>query len=246
MQAVLSDKSVYAARMTDAVFPMRINKYLAHKNLCTRREADTLIQAGKVLINGRPAILGDKVQETDEVKVLFRTKKYRYYAYNKPRGIITHSPGEDEQDIKQSVPIQGVFPVGRLDKDSQGLIILTDDGRVTDKLLNPAYVHEKEYVVTTREPLAPNFRTRMEKGVNIEGYRTKQAKVRILGGKKFSIILTEGKKHQIRRMCAALGYAVAELERIRVMNIPLQGLKIGEHRELKGSELAKLLKSLGL
>ena len=123
--------------MRDVAFPMRINKYLAHKNLCTRREADTMIEAGKVTINGRKAVLGDKVSETDDVKVLFRQKKHRYFAYNKPRGIITHSPDKDEKDIKQSVPIQGVFPVGRLDKDSQGLIILTDDGRVTDKLLNP-------------------------------------------------------------------------------------------------------------
>jgi 23S rRNA pseudouridine2604 synthase len=232
--------------MTDAVYPMRINKYLAHKNLCTRREADTLIQAGKVLINGRKAVLGDKVAEADQVKVLFRQKKYRYFAYNKPRGVITHSPQEDERDIRQSIPIQGVFPVGRLDKDSQGLIILTDDGRVVDKLLNPEYDHEKEYVVTTREPLAQNFREKMERGVHIEGYKTRPCKVKILGGKKFSIVLTEGKKHQIRRMCAALGYAVADLERIRVMNVTLQSLHSGRHRELKGSELSKLLTSLGL
>src|SRR6185369_10309848 len=146
------------AHMSDATFPMRINKYLAHKNLCTRREADTLITTGKVLLNGRPAVLGDKVQETDVVKVLFRTKKYRYFAYNKPRGIITHSPGEGEKDIKQSIPLSGVFPIGRLDKDSEGLIVLTDDGRITDKLLNPDYDHEKEYVVTTVGPLPSNFK----------------------------------------------------------------------------------------
>ena len=225
---------------------MRINKYLAYKNLSTRRAADTLITAGKVLINGRKAVVGDKVQETDKVTVLFRVKKYRYFAYNKPRGIITHSPAEDERDIRQSIPLVGVFPIGRLDKDSHGLIILTDDGRITDKLLNPDYEHEKEYMVTTREVLPTNFKHRMENGVNIEGYVTKPAVVKIFGQKRFSIVLKEGKKHQIRRMCAALGLSIAELERTRVMNVTLQGLETGNHRELKGTELLKFLKSLGL
>ncbi len=232
--------------MKDAEFPMRINKYLAHKNLCTRREGDTLILSGKVLINGRKAVLGDKVQASDEVKVLFRQKKYRYFAYNKPRGVITHSPDEDEKDIRQSVPLVGVFPIGRLDKDSEGLIILTDDGRITDKLLNPEHDHQKEYVVATREVLPENFKTRMEKGVNIEGYQTRPCKVKLLGTRRFTIELTEGKKHQIRRMCAALNLSVAELKRQRVMNVKLEGLESGDYRELKGSELATFLKSLGL
>src|SRR3989344_3231566 len=231
--------------MTDE-YPMRINKYLAHKNFATRREADTFIEQGKVLINGRKAVLGDKVSENDVVEVRFRTKEHRYFAYNKPRGIITHSPEEDERDIRQSIPLVGVFPVGRLDKDSHGLIILTDDGRITDKLLNPEYVHEKEYVVTVKETLAANFRERMEKGVNIEGYTTKPCTVKILGEKKFSITLTEGKKHQIRRMCASLGYVTADLERIRIMNIKLAGLKLGEHRALKDAELASFLRALAL
>jgi 23S rRNA pseudouridine2604 synthase len=231
--------------MSEIVFPMRINKYLAHKNLCTRREADTLISAGKVLLNGRPAVLGDKVKEADDVKVLFRTKKYRYFAYNKPRGIITHSPGEYEKDIRQSIPLAGVFPIGRLDKDSEGLIILTDDGRITDKLLNPDYDHEKEYTVTTREPLPENFKARMEKGVNIEGYMTKPCVIKILGSKRFSIALTEGKKHQIRRMCAALDLSIDELKRTRVMNIQLKGLEGGDLREIQGTDLALFLKSLG-
>ena len=225
-------------------FPMRINKYLAHKNYCTRREADDLIEAGKVLINGKRARLGDKVQELDNVEVRFRPKKYRYFAYNKPRGVITHSPGEDEKDIRQSVPLEDVFPIGRLDKDSTGLIILTDDGRITDKLLNPDYPHEKEYVVTTKEEFASNFKTRMEKGVNIEGYKTKECSVKILGERKFSVILTEGKKHQIRRMCAALGLVVESLERVRIMNIRLSGLKSGETRPIQGQELATFLKTL--
>ncbi len=226
-------------------YPMRINKYLAHKNYCTRRAADTLIAAGKVLVNGKTAQLGDKVKEGDRVEVRFREKKHRYIAYNKPRGVITHSPGEDERDIRQSVPLVGVFPVGRLDKDSTGLIILTDDGRVTDKLLNPEYEHEKEYIVATRETLPENFAAKMEKGVNIEGYITKPAKVKVLSPKRFAITLTEGKKHQIRRMCAALDLVVSSLQRMRIMNVRLGGLKEGEYRQLTGGELATFLKSLG-
>lgn len=225
---------------------MRINKYLAHKNYCTRRAADELIAAGKVLINGTLATLGDKVHEKDKVEVRFRAKKYRYFAYHKPRGVITHSPEEDEKDIRQSTPLQGVFPIGRLDKDSTGLIILTDDGRITDKLLNPDYAHDKEYIVTTKEELALNFKSRMEKGVNIEGYQTKECIVNVLGPKRFSIRLTEGKKHQIRRMCAALGLVVESLERVRIMNVRLSGLKPGAHRPILGQELATFLKSLGI
>ena len=230
--------------MTDT-YPMRINKYLAHKNLSTRREADTLIEAGKVLINGKPAQLGDKVNEKDDVQVRFRVKKHRYFAYNKPRGVITHSPDEDECDIRQSIPLVGVFPIGRLDKDSKGLIILTDDGRITDKLLNPDYTHEKEYIVTVKEELKDTFKEKMEVGVDIEGYTTKPCTIHILGARKFSITLTEGKKHQIRRMCAALGYVVASLERTRIMNIRLSGLKEGEHRPILGQELASFMKALG-
>lgn len=224
---------------------MRINKYLAHKNYCTRREADTLITAGKVLINGKAAQLGDKVNENDKVDVRFRTKKYRYFAYNKPRGVITHSPEEGETDIRQSLPLVGVFPVGRLDKDSNGLIIITDDGRITDKLLNPDFAHEKEYVVSTREELPESFKAKMEAGVNIEGYITKPAIVKVLSPKKFSIILTEGKKHQIRRMVAFFGLATSSLERVRIMNVRLSGLKQGEYRPILGQELATFLKSLG-
>ena len=229
---------------------MRINKYLAHKNYCTRREADALIVAGKVLINGRKAKLGDQVAETDKVDLHFRAKNMRYFAYNKARGVITHSPQLGEKEIRQATMLKDVFPVGRLDKDSHGLIILTDDGRITDKLLNPEYEHEKEYVVEVKEPLAANFKQRMEKGVHIEGperagYMTKPCTVNILGEKKFSITLTEGKKHQIRRMCAALGYVTSDLERTRIMNIKLQGLKPGEHRALKDKELQEFLKALG-
>lgn len=231
--------------MREGEFPMRINRYLAGKKYCTRREADTLIEKGLVMINGRRAVLGDKVQENDTVEVKFRQKKYRYYAYHKPRDIITHSPQGGEVDIASSIPLKGVFPIGRLDKDSEGLIILTDDGRITDALLNPDFAHEKEYVVTTKEELASNFKEKMERGVNIEGYQTKPAIVRMLGPNRFSIILTEGKKHQIRRMCAALGLTTARLQRRRIMHISIGGLKPGQYRPINGVALSTFLKSLG-
>ncbi len=173
--------------------PVRINKYLADNNYCTRREADEYIEQGLVLISGRKAVLGDKVQEGDKVEVLFKQPERRYYAYNKPRGIITHSPQEGEQDILQSIPLEGVFPIGRLDKDSHGLIILTDDGRITDPLLHPDYEHEKEYRVTTNEKLVSGFRKKMADGVDIDDYVTKPAQVKVLGEKTFSIVLTEAK-----------------------------------------------------
>jgi 23S rRNA pseudouridine2604 synthase len=225
---------------------MRINKYLAHKNYCTRRDADELIEAGKVLINGRKAVLGDKVHENDTVDVRFKPVTFHYYAYHKPRGVISHSPQRDEKDIASVTTLNNVFPIGRLDKDSSGLIILTDDGRITDKLLSPEYEHEKEYIVTVKEALKSNFKERMEKGVDIEGYLTRPCTIHILGEKKFSVVLTEGKKHQIRRMCAALGYVVATLERVRIMHIRLGTLKPGEHRALKGAELDTFLRDIGL
>lgn len=225
---------------------MRINKYLAHKKYCTRREADELISAGKVLLNGKRAVLGDKVKEKDVVEVRFRQKTFRYFAYNKPRGVITHSPQEDEEGINDIVPIEGVFPVGRLDKDSYGLIILTDDGRLTEALLNPEHEHEKEYEVVVATALPEHFKRRMERGLDIGDHRTKPCTVKLLGDKKFSIVLTEGKKHQIRRMCGNLGQSAVELKRTRIMNIKLGGLKPGADRTLQGTELRSFLDALGL
>ncbi len=224
---------------------MRINKYLASQKLCTRREADKFIEKGLVIINGRPAVLGDKVQKDDKVEVKWRQTKHRYFAYNKPRGIMTSVPQGDEEDIAMISPIPGVFPIGRLDKDSYGLIILTDDGRITDPLLNPDRAHEKEYMVTVMDKLPNNFKEKMEKGVDIGGYVTKPCTVEILSDKRFSIVLTEGKKHQIRRMCGFFGMSTTNLQRTRIMNIKLGGLKVGEHRAIEGAELDVFLKSLG-
>jgi 23S rRNA pseudouridine2604 synthase len=233
---------------TKETFPMRINKYLALHKHSTRRGADELIKDRKVFINGRLAVLGDKINKDDKVEVRFRGKQvpYIYIAYNKPVGVITHSAGEGETDIKHEVAIKDVFPIGRLDKDSHGLIILTNDGRITERLLGPKYFHEKEYLVKVKEKLRGNFKEKMEAGVKIDNEKTAKCKVAIINDRTFKVILTEGKKHQIRRMCVALFQEVEDLKRIRIMNIKLDKLASGAHRKIEGEELQKFLHSLDL
>lgn len=229
-------------------YPMRINKYLALKKHSTRRGADDLINEKKVFINGRLAILGDKVTETDSVEVRFRGKQkpYLYIAYNKPKGIVTHSAQKGDKEIKHVVSLKDVFPVGRLDKDSHGLIILTNDGRITERLLGPNHFHEKEYLVTTKNTLRSSFKEKMEAGVKIEREKTAPCKVQIIDDHTFKVVLTEGKKHQIRRMCVALFQEVDDLKRTRIMNVELGKLPEGSHRELAGEELRTFLHSLEL
>ncbi len=231
---------------------MRINKYLAHQGIASRREADVLVAAGKVLINGVKARNGDQVTGTDKVELLGATKTKSYLAYYKGRGIITHSPSEKEVDIAQRLlkdyGVDNVAPIGRLDKDSEGLMILSNDGRITGPLLDPESDHEKEYEVMVDKAIGGMFIKAMTAGVDIEGYRTKPAKVTAhkTNDKKFTIILTEGKKHQIRRMCAALGYQIQSLKRVRIMSIKLDKLKPNQYRKIAGPELKDFLKELGL
>jgi len=232
------------------LYPMRINKYLAWKKISTRRGTDELVENKKVFINGKLALLGSKVNENDKVEIKGNKnpKVYVYFAYNKPIDTITHSPQKGEHDIREdlkstTIP-KDVFPIGRLDKNSHGLIILTNDGRITDQLLSPKYFHEKEYIVKTSNKLRSNFKQKMEAGVNIEGYVTKKCKVTIVNENTFKVILTEGKKHQIRRMCSRLFQEVADLKRERIMNIKLGNLKPNGFREIKGEELIIFLKSL--
>lgn len=229
-------------------YPMRINKYLAFKNIASRREADSLIQNKKVFINGKLAVLGDQVQENDKVEVKNFKKKNIYLAFYKPRGIATHSSQENEKSIKDIIHFsENVFPIGRLDKDSHGLIILTNNGLITDKLLNPENFHEKEYIVKVDQKIKDSFLNRMQRGVKLDdGYLTQECKIKQLSEKTFSIILTEGKKRQIRRMCDACGYRVLDLKRIRVMNVKLQDLKSGNYRQIIGKEESDFLKELGL
>lgn len=233
-------------------FPIRINKYLAMRGYSTRRASDELIKSNQVLINGDFAEPGQMVQRGDNVEVRLKgkPKTYVYFAYNKPRGIISHSGDEKTKDIKGATKgkneLKDLFPVGRLDKDSSGLMILTNDGRITDRLLNPKFSHEKEYTVTTKQKLRNNFKQKMEAGVKIEDEMTAPCKVQILGETKFKVVLGEGKKHQIRRMCVALFQDVLDLKRTRIMNINLGNLALGAHRKIEGEELSIFLKSLGL
>jgi 23S rRNA pseudouridine2604 synthase len=234
-------------------FPMRINKYLAHKGVATRTGADELIKSHKVLINGKVAVLGDKVLETDMVEVRGKhtKKKYVYFAYNKPKGVVTANPQGDEIDILQSlqkvttVP-QDIFPVGRLDKDSYGLIILSNDGRITDRLLNPRYEHQKEYVVEVSRSYSPAFIKHMREGVMLDDEMTKPAIVNRLSDTKFSIILTEGRNRQIRRMTEKLEYTVTDLKRVRIQNIVLGKQVKNTLREIVGEEQDAFLASIGL
>jgi 23S rRNA pseudouridine2604 synthase len=234
---------------SDARVGVRINKYLAHKGVATRTGVDELIKHQKVLINGNVARLGDKVLETDNVEVrgVHTKKKYVYFAYNKPKGIVSTNPQDEEKEIMQNIKLDTkVFPVGRLDKESHGLIILTNDGRITDRLLNPIYNHEKEYVVEVDRKFTPAFLKHMQDGVDIGEGVTKPAIVKKLGDKTFSIILTEGKNRQIKRMTEKLGYTVRDLQRIRVQNIELGKLPVNSHREVTGNELNIFLKSIDL
>lgn len=255
MYMEIAAEYVYSAEMQKAVtksadeYPMRINKYLAREGVATRRGADELVARGNVLINGRAAVLGEKINKGDKVELRGKTStnKYLYYAYNKPIGVITHSPQRGEKEIKETTRLpKDVFPVGRLDKDSSGLMILTNDGRVTDRLLNPEYEHDKEYRVRTSEPLRDSFKKTMEAGVNIEGYLTAPCSVRKTGPKSFNITLTEGKKHQIRRMVSAMHNTVVELERTRILNIRLDNLASGAWRAIEGDELKIFLVQIGM
>ena len=235
----------------EITFPIRINKFLAYNNFCTRREADEIIRAGRVKINKRLAILGDKVQDGDDITIdknIRRLKELVYLAFNKPRGVVTHSPQEGEKSIETILKYpQRVFPVGRLDKDSHGLIILTNDGRVTDRLLNPDYKHEKEYIVSVDRNITPGFIKNMAEGVVLDdGYKTKAAQVKKIDDLTFSIILTEGKKRQIRRMCEELERRVLDLRRERIMNIRLGKMKSKEFRRIDGEELKEFLKNIGI
>ena len=219
---------------------------MANEGFSTRRGADELIQQGKVVINGKLAKLGDLVQAGDKVEVkdkLKNVEKCVYFVYHKPRGEETGKLPADR--LPPGVP-KNIFPVGRLDKDSSGLLLLTNDGRITDRLLGPAYKHEKEYEVEVDKAVNGFMLKRMEMGVNIEGYKTKKCQVEKSGPKNFRVILTEGKKHQIRRMCAAVGLQVKGLKRIRILNIKLGKLKTGFLAPLEDGPKMELLKALAL
>ncbi len=236
------------------LYPMRINKYLAHKGLATRVGVDEMIKSGKILINGKLAKLGDKVLESDVVETRGKhTKKFIYLAYNKAVGIVSTNPQGDEKSIMDNIkskdlPAQAgkVFPVGRLDKDSHGLIILTNDGRITDRLLNPDKNHEKEYLVKLDRAYTTGFIRNMQDGVELSDGKTKPAKLKKVDEIRFNITLTEGKNRQIRRMTEKLGYTVRDLQRVRIQNITLGKIPLNSYKEITGADKENFLESLGL
>lgn len=238
-------------KISDEEYPISINRFLSLAHICSRRTAEPFVASGKVKINGTLAQLGDRVHQGDIVTVSPAVtaikKTYEYWLYHKPTGIVSHNPQEGETGIedvfKKSVPLS---PVGRLDKASEGLMLLTNDGRIINRVGSPDVAHEKEYLVVVDKAFKNTAKTRMEKGVNIEGYMTQPAKVKITGETSFRIILTEGKKHQIRRMCAALGYQVVKLKRVRIMNLTLGSLASGVGRKLTPKEYNELMEAIKL
>ncbi len=221
---------------------------MALNNYATRKEADELIKKGLVTINNQKAILGDIVNEGDVVILSNKAPKkdYIYYAYNKQVGVSTNKDSDSKDILSVTKFPTSVFPIGRLDKDSHGLIIMTNDGRVTDRMLSPKYVHEKEYMVKVDPAFSDTFVSMMGNGVHFDGFISKKCEVMRKNKDTFHIVLTEGKKRQIRRMAEALHHKVIDLMRIRVMNVELGKLNQGEFREIKGKELDTLLISLQL
>ena len=234
---------------------MRLNNYISATGLCSRREADTLIEEKRVKVNGVVAVLGMRVNEEDEVLVddlpIKPKSKFVTLAYYKPSGITCTSEPDVKGNIIDAVNYpERIFPIGRLDKESEGLILLTNDGSIVNQILRSENEHEKEYLVYVHKPIDHEFKYLMEEGVEIfnpvknELTVTQPCKVRIIGEKNFKIILKQGLNRQIRRMCSALGYKVVYLKRIRIMNLTLDNLNKGQYRILSDDEYNELMKQL--
>ena len=227
----------------------RLNKFIADSGYCSRREADRLIEEGRVRLDGRVGALGDRVLPGMAVTVDGRSltgeSEKIYIALNKPRGIVcTADPREPMNVVDYLNHPARIFPIGRLDKDSEGLLLLTSDGEIVNRLLRAAGGHEKEYEVEIDRPVTKEFVRRMMAGVPILDTVTLPCRVRRTGERSFNIILVQGLNRQIRRMCEALGANVTHLRRVRVMNIRLGRLQPGQWRELTGDELAELFYEL--
>jgi 23S rRNA pseudouridine2604 synthase len=225
---------------------VRLNKYISETGVCSRREADKWIEAGRVTCNGQPAALGTRVGDGDEIRVdgelVGAKKKQIYIALNKPVGITCTTESHIEDNIIDLIGHpERIFPVGRLDKDSEGLILLTNNGDIVNDILRSENNHEKEYIVTVDRPITELSLQMMAGGVKIMGELTKPCKVWRIDQLSFRMILTQGLNRQIRRMCSALGYKAQRLQRVRIMNIHLGSLNPGEWRHLTEHELAGLL-----
>ena len=224
-----------------------LNKYISDTGFCSRREADKYIEQCRVSINGKDAHKGNRVKEGDDVRVdgepLKKKKQTVYLAFNKPKGVTCTTDQKDKTNIIDFINYKSrIFPIGRLDKRSEGLIFLTNDGDIVNKILRAGNGHEKEYVVTLAEPIATDFINSMRNGVRILGTVTKKCFVKQEGANRFRIILIQGLNRQIRRMCETLGYTVTSLKRIRIMNMTLEGLLPGKWRYFTAAEVETVSK----
>ena len=229
--------------------PIRLNKYLSDAGFCSRREADRLIEKGKIYVDGKVALVGQKVTYNQKIecdgKKISRENELILIAFNKPRGLICSTVDKEGKNIVDYIDYgKRIYPIGRLDKESEGLILLTNDGSISDKILRSRNNHEKEYIVTVDKDITDEFIRGMSSGVPILDVITKKCRVKKIDSKTFNIVLTQGLNRQIRRMCEYFGYKVKKLKRIRILNIKLGDLPTGKYRDITNEEMEKLKKIL--
>ena len=227
---------------------IRLNKFLSDAGYCSRREADRLVEQGVVKFNGKTAVMGQKVTINDSIMVkgknISREEEQILIALNKPVGIECTTDLNNPDNIVDFINFdKRIYPIGRLDKNSQGLILLTNDGSIVNNILKGSNYHEKEYVVTVDKPVTDDFIKKMSTGVRILDQVTRPCKVAKVKKHVFNIVLTQGLNRQIRRMCGELGYNVQKLKRIRIMNIELGNLPVGQYRKVTDSELKELMRN---
>ena len=229
---------------------IRINKYLSEIGYCSRRQADKLIEQGRIMVNSKEAVMGYKVQKDDVIhvdgeKIKQKKSKRIFIALNKPKGVVcTTNAGVEENNIIDFIKFrERIFPIGRLDKTTTGLILLTNDGDTANKILKTAYNNEKEYLVRVNRPISEDVLKKMSEGVAIVGKKTRKCKVEKLKSTEFKIILTQGLNRQIRRMCEYFDFRVISLKRVRIMNIKLD-VKEGKYRLLNDKEISELTNML--
>jgi len=229
---------------------IRINKFISDSGFCSRREADRLVECGRVTVDGVTASLGMTVTHGQDVRAdgvrLTGMRRAVLIAVNKPKGIVCTAEKEERDNIVDFIGYrERIYPIGRLDKDSEGLILMTNDGSIVNGMMRARYGHEKEYIVTVNKPVTKTFLGRMSSGVPILGTVTKKCRTERIGNRTFRIVLTQGLNRQIRRMCGYLGYEVTALKRVRIMNIELGDLKEGEYRIVTEGEFAILANMIG-
>ena len=221
---------------------MRLNKFLSEAGLCSRREADRLIESGKVTVNGKVAIVGMQVSQTDEIcyqgQIVAKEERQVLLVFNKPRGIVCTAEKREKDNVIDYInyPLR-IYPVGRLDKDSEGLLLMTNQGELVNKIMRAGNFHEKEYIVKVNKKITKEFLVKMQSGVPILDTVTRTCQAKQIDDYTFKIILTQGLNRQIRRMCSYLGYEVVQLKRKRVMNFKLGDLPAGVYREATDEEI---------